>query len=376
MDERRNEAEAKLESRVHGVLPGDKVSNGGVAMTDAADTRPILIVPYMWIGDFVRCHSVVKVLKIRWPNRPVDFLTNTLCAPLLRYMPGVRQGIEFNLPRGRLPLRDYRALAARLRAENYGTALIMLRTWKSALAPFLAGIPERVGFFGEARVGLINDMRWGERALERMIDRCGALALPPGARPPAEWPLPEVVVSREEQEAWRVERGLAASARPVVTLAPGAVGRGKMWPTENYAALAEALAADGNDIWILGGPAETPLAAAIVARAGPAAHDLTSNDLRNAIVALAMADAAVSNDSGLMHIAAALGAPAIGLFGPTSPRLWAPLNPLAATIEPPDGPCPTCGARACPDITHRQTADIPVSAVLAAVRATLAARRA
>src|SRR6201997_1072684 len=116
---------------------------------DPDDTRPILIVPYMWIGDFVRGHTVVRVLNERWPNRPVDLLTTTLCAPLVDYMPGVRAGIVGDLPRGRLALAKQWRLAAELKARNYATALVMPRTWKSAIAPTLAAIPERVGFFGE-----------------------------------------------------------------------------------------------------------------------------------------------------------------------------------------------------------------------------------
>src|SRR5262249_19816420 len=115
---------------------------------------PILIVPYMWIGDFVRCHTVVKLLRERYPSRPIDVLTTTMDAPLLDYMPGVRKGIVVDLPRKRLALAQHRALSARLRAEGYGQALVMPRTWKSALAPYLAGIPIRTGFFGEARLGL------------------------------------------------------------------------------------------------------------------------------------------------------------------------------------------------------------------------------
>src|SRR5437762_9078973 len=111
----------------------------------AADS-PILLVPYMWIGDFVRCHSVVKLLRERYPQRPIDVLTTTLCAPLLDYMPGVRKGIVFDLPRKQLAFSEHKALAERLRAENYRSALVMPRTWKSALAPYLAGIPERTGF--------------------------------------------------------------------------------------------------------------------------------------------------------------------------------------------------------------------------------------
>ena len=82
-------------------------------MEDAADTRPILIIPYMWIGDFVRGHTVVRVLKQRWPNRPVDLLVTSLCAPLVDYMPGVRAGIVWDLPRSRLAVAKQRGLAGR-----------------------------------------------------------------------------------------------------------------------------------------------------------------------------------------------------------------------------------------------------------------------
>src|SRR3954468_19621548 len=175
--------------------------NSNSSHSDEA-TSPILLVPYMWIGDFVRCHSVVQLLRQRWPQRPIDLLTSQNNAPLLHYMPGVRKGIVCDLPRGRLPLGQYRALAARLRAEGYGTALLMLRTWKAALAPFLAGIPERVGFVGEARFILLNDLRWGERRLPRMVDRCAALALPKETSLPAEWPVPELFVSASEVADW------------------------------------------------------------------------------------------------------------------------------------------------------------------------------
>src|ERR1700761_6967637 len=107
---------------------------------DPEDTRPILIIPYMWVGDFVRGHTVVRVLKERWPNRPVDLLSTTLCAPLVDYMPGVRSAVVFDFPRGSLALAKQRQLAAELRRHNYGTALVMPRTWKSAIAPTLAGI--------------------------------------------------------------------------------------------------------------------------------------------------------------------------------------------------------------------------------------------
>ena len=177
------------------------------------DTSPILIVPYMWIGDFVRCHSVVMLLRQRFPNRPVDLLATTLCAPLADYMPGVRQSIVADLPRGRLALAQQWALAARFKQESYGMALIMPRTWKAALAPFLAGIPQRVGFAGEVRFALINDVRFGERKLPRMVDRCAMLALPRGAVQPPEWPMPKLEAPASEIAAWRIRHGLAPLAR-------------------------------------------------------------------------------------------------------------------------------------------------------------------
>jgi heptosyltransferase II len=334
------------------------------------DTSPILIVPYMWIGDFVRCHTVVTLLRQRFPDRPVDLLATTLCAPLADYMPGVRQSIVADLPRGRLALAQQRALAARLKREGYGMALTMPRTWKAALAPFLAGIPRRTGFVGEGRLVLLNDMRFGERKLPRMIDRCAMLALPRGAAQPPEWPLPELKVPVSEIAAWRIRRGLTDD-RPIVALAPGAVGPSKRWTAEGYDALARQFAADGFAVWILGGPNETSLAAGIAGDSG--AVDLTGTDLRDAILALGAASVAISNDSGLLHVAAALGTPSIGIFGPTSPWHWAPLNPLAAVIESKSElACRPCHKPVCRLNHHRCMRDITADEVLAASRAALA----
>ena len=338
---------------------------------------PILVIPYMWIGDFVRCHSVITLLKARYPRRPIDVLATTLCAPLLDYMPGVRKAVVCDLPRNRLALGQHRGLAKRLAAEHYGHALVMPRTWKSALAPFLAGIPQRTGFAGEVRFGLLNDVRFGERKLPRMIDRCGALALPKGATLPLEWPWPELNVPEAEAVTWRTKRPLPDDNWPVVALAPGAVGPSKRWPIAAYAELARELTRQGIAVWVLGSPNESPLAAAIVRAGGPAAHDLTSPDLRNAILALKLASAAVSNDSGLLHVAAAIGTPTIGIFGPTSPWHWAPLSPLAAIIETKtELPCRPCHKPTCRLVHHRCMRDIAVTQLLPVVRRALGGRNA
>ena len=337
---------------------------------DEADDRPILIVPYMWIGDFVRCHTVVRLLRARFPKSPIDVLATAMVAPLLDYMPEVRKGMVWDLPRKRLALAQHRALAARLRQEGYGRVLVMPRTWKSALAPFLAGIPERTGFAGEVRFGLLNDMRWGERALPRMIDRCAALTLPNGTALPANYPLPELRVPKAEVAAWRQRLGLDHTG-PIAAFAPGAVGPSKRWPAADYREAAHRLAAQGFAIWVLGGPGETALAAEVGA-GGDKIRDLTGPDLRNAILALAAADVAVSNDSGLLHVAAALGTPSIGIFGPTSPWHWAPLNPLAAVIETTTVvTCRPCHKPTCRYGHHRCMREIPADRVVAATLAAL-----
>jgi heptosyltransferase II len=333
--------------------------------------RPILVVPYMWIGDFVRCHSVVQLLRARFPERPVDMLATTLCAPLTDYMPGVRHAVIVDLPRKRLAFGQHRALAKRLKPQGYGTALIMPKTWKSALAPYLAGIPERTGLVGEARFGVLNDVRFARGKLPRMVDECAAMALPAGAELPAEWPAPELKVPTAEVAAWRSRHDLATQDRPAVALAPGAVGPAKRWPAAAYAALTRRLLADGYSVWIVGGPDEKALAQEIVG--DTVARDFTATDLREAILALAAASAAVSNDSGLVHVAAALGTPTVCIFGPTSPWHWAPLNPLAAKIQAnSDLPCRPCHKPVCRLGHHRCMTDITTDQVYGATCRALA----
>jgi heptosyltransferase-2 len=204
-----------------------------------------------------------------------------------------------------------------------------------------------------------------------MIDRCAALALATGAALPADYPVPQLVVPKQEVAAWRERRGLT-ERMPIAAFAPGAVGPSKRWPTAYYAEAARGLAAQGFAIWVLGGPGEAALAAEIAAGSDKV-RDLTGADLRNAILALAAADVAVSNDSGLLHVAAALGTPSIGIFGPTSPWHWAPLNKLAAVIETTtDVTCRPCHKPTCRYGHHRCMREIPADRVVAATLAALA----
>ncbi len=235
------------------------------------------------------------------------------------------------------------------------------RTWKAAIAPALAGIPERVGFFGEARFGLINRLRWNEKALPRFIDKNAALALPDGAPLPPEWPVPQLRVPTDETARWRQANGLGTG--PAVALGPGSVGSSKRWTY--FPEAARLLAERGLDVWVIGGPGEKALAQEIAAAGGPRVCDLTGTDLRNGILAMAAAGVAISNDSGLMHIAAAIGTPTMGIFGPTSPYHWAPLNGLAATVQTKTNvPCQPCHRPVCTMNDHRCMRDIPASDVV------------
>ena len=279
-------------------------SNYTVTPEDRDDIRPILIVPYMWIGDFVRGHTVVRVLKQRWPNRPVDLLVTSLCAPLVDYMPGVRAGIVWDLPRSRLAVAKQWGLAAQLRDRGLRHG--------AGDAPHLevghcAGAGRYSGTGGVCRRGQVRaDQplalgREGPAPLYRQERRAGAArwrAVAAGMAGAAACGFPPRTSAR-----WRQANGLGTA--PAIALAPGSVGASKRWTY--YPEAARLLAQQGLDVWVVGGPGEKALAAEIVAAGGPRVRDLTGTDLRNGILAVAAAKVAISNDSGLMHIAAAVG---------------------------------------------------------------------
>jgi heptosyltransferase II len=173
--------------------------------------------------------------------------------------------------------------------------------------------------------------------------------------------VPQLVVPAAETDRWRQAHGLGAHR--AVALAPGSVGASKRW--SYYPEAARVLAERGLDVWVVGGPGEKALATEIVAAGGPRVRDLTGTDLRNGILAMGAADVAISNDSGLMHIAAALGTPTMGIFGATSPYHWAPLNGLAATVQTNTVvPCQPCHRPVCTMNDHRCMRDIPASDVV------------
>ena len=175
--------------------------------------------------------------------------------------------------------------------------------------------------------------------------------------------MPQLRVGAEEVQRWRTAAGVDTGV--AVALAPGSVGGSKRWTY--YPEAARLLAEQGLDVWVIGGPGEKAIAREIVSASGPGprVRDLTGTDLRYGILAMAAASLAISNDSGLMHIAAALGTPTIGIFGPTSPYHWAPLNGLAATVQTKTAvPCQPCHRPVCRMNDHRCMRDIPAADVV------------
>jgi heptosyltransferase-2 len=332
----------------------------------------ILVVAPAWIGDMVIAHSLFQLLHRGSPGLRLDAVAPPTTRPLLDFMPEIADSFELAVPHGRLALPARHRLARRLGAGGYyDRAIVLPRSFKAALLPLLAGIPERVGFRGEARFGLLTDARPdADRRARPEQQRFAALALPRGATLPDDLPAPHLRVPDGLVAATLAALGLARPTTPLLILAPGAeYGPSKRWPPEHFAALARLEAARGSCVWLVGGPADRVLGAAIAGQAAGAVSDLTGRTtLAQAVALLSLADAVVSNDSGLMHIAAALGRRQIALFGSSDPRRTPPLNP-AARILTLGLSCSPCFARDCPLGHHRCLRDLAPAAVAAALAA-------
>lgn len=310
------------------------------AVAQEAFVKALVVAP-AWVGDMVMAHTLVPGLAAR--GAETHFLAPTVTAPLAERMPGVAAVHRIASRHGRLDWRERRAMANRLRRCGFDQAIVLPSSLKSALTPWLADIPRRTGFRGEARFGLVNDMRkLDERRLPRLVDRFAALA--------DAAPAPPRLRSHPASRRRVLQRLGLNSTRPAVALCPGAeYGGAKRWPVEHFATLATLCVNAGAAVWVLGGQAERAAAEAISARAP--SIDLTGRTtLAEAVDLLAAASAAVANDSGLMHVAAALDVPVAALYGSTSPRFTPPLATRAVVVTRPGAPlaCSPCFKRECP----------------------------
>ncbi|QLQ01142.1 MAG: lipopolysaccharide heptosyltransferase II [Burkholderiaceae bacterium] len=324
----------------------------------------------------VMASVLFQLLRARQPQARIDVLAPGWSLPLLARMPEVNQGIEMPVGHGRLGLRTRWQLARSLRGR-YDQAIVLPGSLKSALVPWLAGIARRTGYRGEQRYGLLNDMRQLRPAeLPLMVQRYAALALdvraPVAADLPAELPRPRLRVERARQAALRADLGLDAR-QPAVALLPGAeFGPSKQWPLAHYAAAARSLLAQGHAVWVLGSPKDAE-AGRLIAEQAPGTIDLCGRTrLEDAVGLLAAASGCISNDSGLMHVAAALDVPLVALFGSTSPEHTPPLSPAAQVLRL-GLDCAPCFQRTCPLGHHRCLRDISPAQVLAALAPALPA---
>jgi heptosyltransferase II len=311
----------------------------------------VLLIGPAWVGDMIMAQSLVQVLTRG--GAPVDLVAPGATAALGDRLPGVRRTWLLAAGHGELGWRPRRRLAQTLRGVGYEQAIVLPNSFKSALVPWLAAIPQRTGWRGEHRYLLLNDVRTldAER-YPRMVDRFVALGLPPHAALPAQIPSPMLLADRDR--AARLASRLAlATESPVLALCPGAeYGPAKRWPARHFAQVATEFAARGGQVWIFGARAEVPIGAEIAGALPPHArasvHDLTGRTtLIDAIDLLSLARQVISNDSGLMHVASALGLPTIALFGSTSPAFTPPLGRGAEVVRL-GLPCSPCFARRCP----------------------------
>lgn len=310
----------------------------------------ILIVAPAWIGDTVLAQPLFSSLHRRIPDLTLDVLSPRWVAPVLGRMAEVRRIIDSPFMHGELKLGARWQLAQQIKQERYDAAIVLPNSLKSALIPAFAGIPLRIGFTGEARYGLLNHrLTLDKHALPTMAERFSALA--------QYWPAPQAnqaatepsLRTSSEQQAQTISAlGLQRPPRLVI-FCPGAeYGPAKRWPARHFASLAKLLAQRGTDVWLLGSSKDKSIAEAIVDVAATSCRNLCgSTSLEQAIDLIAAADAVVCNDSGLMHIAAAVGPPLCALYGSSSPGFTPPLSTKAQVLSL-NLECSPCFQRQCP----------------------------
>ena len=295
----------------------------------------ILIIGPSWVGDMVMAQTLFVCHKRQHPDCQIDVLAPEWSRPLLERMPEVREALSFPLGHGAFELATRRRIGQQLRGR-YDQAILLPNSLKSALVPYFAGIPKRTGWRGEMRFGLLNDIRTLDKArYPLMIERFMALAYAPGAELPKPYPKPRLAIDPASRDAALERFGLSLD-RPVLALCPGAeFGEAKRWPAEHYAAVADARLRQGWQVWLFGSQKDAPGGEEIREWVTPGFEEDVYNlagrtSLAEAIDLLSCASAVISNDSGLMHVAAALDRPLVAVYGSTSPGFT---PPLASQVE-------------------------------------------
>jgi heptosyltransferase-2 len=327
---------------------------------DAQSTQNnILVVGPSWVGDMVMAQSLFKTLKQQNPNVNIDVIAPAWSVPVLQRMPEVRQAIVLDTAHGELGLKKRYRLGKSLRGQ-YQRAIILPRSFKSALVPFFAKIAIRTGFKGEARLGLINDIREFDTAhLNQTVKRFVALGLTASAAESAFQIInPKLSIDVEAQQASLKKLNLDPK-KPAIALFPGAeYGPAKQWPLKYFKELAQKLVDEGFQVWVMGSKKDHASGEIIVGKKiinGPATAEQSSTiinccgktSIAEAIDLIGFCKAAISNDSGLMHVAAAANCPVVGIYGSSSPKFTPPLSTQAKILYL-NLDCSPCFERECP----------------------------
>ena len=329
----------------------------------------VLIIAPSWVGDMVMAQSLFKVLKAQDAERAIDVLAPGWTRALLERMPEVRKAIDMPLGHGELKLLTRRRLGVELRSGDYQQAIVLPNSLKSALVPFWARIPLRSGYVGEMRQWLLNDCRrLDKQRLVMTVQRFIALALPDGSALPEPLPPPILLTDNENTHAALQRLDLDPIAKPVLALCPGAeFGAAKKWPEAYYAAVALEWLSQGWQVWLFGSANDEPVCDSINAQAHGQCENLAGRTrLEDAIDLLAVASFVVTNDSGLMHIAAALQRPMVAIYGSSDPGFTPPLSETAQ-VERLELDCSPCFQRECPLGHLNCLNELPPARIIAAM---------
>lgn len=309
-----------------------------------------LIVGPAWVGDMVMAQSLFMSLKSRDTTARIDVLAPAWTRALLDRMPEVSSAITSPFGHSELQLGARRRLGRTLIRHDYDQAIVLPNSIKAALVPYFAKIPHRTGFKGEYRYGLINDIRTLDKdALPLTVQRFIALGNQPDDEPPQHPPMPRLQPIEGAFESAVSRLGLGGTEGPVLALAPGAeFGASKKWPEAHFAKVAHEHLRKGWQVWLFGSENDADATGSINRMLGGRGRDLAGQTrLEDAIDLLSGCSAAVTNDSGLMHVAAALGLPVAAVYGSTSPTMTPPLSTRARSISI-DIECRPCFKRECP----------------------------
>ncbi|MDF2868355.1 MAG: rfaF [Gammaproteobacteria bacterium] len=328
----------------------------------------ILVIGPSWVGDMVMAQALFKLLKQQNPEVAIDVLAPEWSRALLERMPEVSKALIMPIGHGQLELKTRYRIGRELRQEGYQQAIIIPNSFKSALIPFWAKIPKRTGWRRELRSILLTDARsLNKKRLPLIVERYLALALPKDTSIPSHWPRPGLEIAYDRLNQVREQYGLMQDQSPILALCPGAeFGPAKRWPAAYYAEVANAFINKGWQVWLLGSPKDSEAAAEIQVLTQQRSRDLTGRtNLANAIDLLSLASLVISNDSGLMHVAAALQRPQIAIYGSTPPEIAPPLNAKSKMLYL-NVACSPCFKRECPlvDEHHKCMRELKPAQVL------------